>query len=269
VQGDEHAVGAQGVGQVRQRQERVPADELEQGVVLDARADLRVGRRRRPMRPGRSMLRLDRRRRGLPPKAIEALVLAGAFDRFGGTRQELLWDAYALAGAGRSTELALPEERPVLPVRPEHEQALLDYAVLGFSLERHLVAHYRRCPAGLRVVPSPELARSPAGQPVRLGGLVVCRQAPPTAKGFVFLTLEDEHGLMNVIVRPDVYARFRGVLREQPLVAIAGRAQRSEGPVNVLAERAVALDLGVPDPAPLALAVSPIVQPAIGSHDSR
>jgi error-prone DNA polymerase len=207
-------------------------------------------------------------RTGLPSKAIEALVLAGAFDGCGRSRDELLWDAYAFAGVGRAAELELPEERPALPARPEHEQTLLDYAVLGFSLGRHLVEHYRRL-AGLRVVPTTELARWPDGKPVRVGGLVVCRQAPPTAKGFLFLTVEDGRRLVNVIVRPDVYARYRPILRDQPLVAIAGRVQRSHGIVNVVAERAVALDLGMPDPEQAAEQASPVVRPAFVSHDFR
>ena len=83
-----------------------------------------------------------------------------------------------------------------------------------------------------------------------MGGVVVCRQRPQTAKGFVFLTLEDEAGLVNVIVRPDVYARYRGALRDEPLVAVAGRVQRDRGTVSVLAERAVGLDLASPDAGP-------------------
>jgi error-prone DNA polymerase len=115
------------------------------------------------------------RRTGLGGKALEALVLAGAFDRFGRSPEELLSDANALAGASRSAELEVSEERPALPARPEHEQTLLDCAVLGFSLDRHLVEHYRRRLAGLRTVPSTELVRWPDGNPVRVGGLVVCR----------------------------------------------------------------------------------------------
>lgn len=227
-----------------------------------------VVREREERGPYRS-LRDFCRRTGLAGKPLEHLVLVGAFDRFGRSREELLWDAYALAGSGRSAGLELPEERPALPARPEHEQTLLDYAVLGFSLDRHLVEHYRRRLAGLRVVPSTELARWPDGKPVRVGGLVVCRQSPGTAKGFVFMTLEDDQGLVNVIVRPDVYTRYRSTLRDQPLVAIAGRAQRSNGLVNVLAERAVGLDPSVPDPERVGQRASPVVQPAIGSHDFR
>jgi DNA polymerase III alpha subunit len=85
----------------------------------------------------------------------------------------------------------------------------------------------------------------------------------------VFLTLEDEHGLLDVIVRPDGYARHRGVLRDQPLVAIAGRAQGGDGPVNVPAERAVGLDLGVLDQARVGRPAAQALQPAIGAHGFR
>ena len=95
-----------------------------------------------------------------------------------------------------------------------------------------------------------ELAQRQDGQEVRVGGLVVCRQRPGTAKGFVFLTLEDEWGLVNVIVRPDVYRQYRAVLRDSSLVAVVGRLQKAFSTTNVLATRAIALELRVPD-APL------------------
>ena len=209
------------------------------------------------------------RRTGLNGRAVEALVLSGAFDRFGRSRQELLWEAYGLAADGGRPGLDLPEEPPAFPERSAHEQTLLDYTVLGFSLDHHLVEHYRRRLAGLRVVSSPELARWPDGGPVRIGGLVVCRQAPPTAKGVVFLTLEDEHGLVNVVVRPDVYAHYRSTLRDQPLVAIAGRVQRNDGIVNVVAERIAGLDLGVPDPERVGQPASQTAAPVIRSQDFR
>jgi DNA polymerase III alpha subunit len=73
---------------------------------------------------------------------------------------------------------------------------------------------------------------------VRVAGLVVMHQAPPTAKGHHFITLEDERGMMNVIVRPQVYERFRLALRGEPLLLIAGEVQRKDGVVNLLAQRA-------------------------------
>jgi error-prone DNA polymerase len=71
---------------------------------------------------------------------------------------------------------------------------------------------------------------------VRVAGLVVCRQAPRTAKGFLFLTLEDEHGLINIIVRPDVREPHRQTLRQTPVLLIDGRLQQEDGITSVLAE---------------------------------
>ncbi|MDP9382018.1 MAG: hypothetical protein M3Q29_18120 [Chloroflexota bacterium] len=142
--------------------------------------------------------------------------------------------------------------------------------MLGFSLDRHLVGHYRRRLAVLKVVPSGELGRRPEGKMVVVGGMVVCRQRPGTAKGYLFLTLEDEGGLVNVIVRPDVNARYRDALRNHPLIAVAGRVQHGRGVVNVLAERAVALELGVPDGGREGEGHSPsAVGSPVRSHDFR
>ena len=77
--------------------------------------------------------------------------------------------------------------------------------------------------------------------PVEVGGLVVCRQRPGTAKGFVFLVLEDEFGLVNVIIKPDLYERQRSQVRTEPFVIVQGKLQRRDGTVNVVAARFRAL----------------------------
>lgn len=82
---------------------------------------------------------------------------------------------------------------------------------------------------------------------MREGGLIVVRQRPHSAKGFVFITIEEKDSLMNVIVRHDAYERYREVFRDSTLVAILGRVQRAFGTVNVLARRVVALDPKAPD----------------------
>lgn len=207
------------------------------------------------------------RRTGLAGKAVEGLILAGAFDGIGVTRQELLWEFYGLSTDRSQAEVALPEDPVQLPTRSPYEQTLLDYAILGFSLDYQLVEHYRHRLTGLRAVTSDQLAKWRDGAQVRIGGLVVSRQAPATAKGFVFLTLEDERGLMNVIVRPDVYTRYRLPLRSYQLVAIAGTVQRSNGLVNVLAERVLGLDLSVPDPDHTGQVNPSTVAPVVRSHD--
>jgi error-prone DNA polymerase len=95
--------------------------------------------------------------------------------------------------------------------------------------------------------------------------MVVCRQRPATAKGFVFITLEDEHGLVNIIVRPDVYRQYRDALRNATLIAVAGHLQKAYGSSNVVATRAIALDLRVPD-APVTNARQPAAA-LVRSHD--
>jgi error-prone DNA polymerase len=71
---------------------------------------------------------------------------------------------------------------------------------------------------------------------VQVAGLVVCRQQPGTAKGFVFLVLEDESGLANVVVKPAVYARYRALVRAEPFVIVSGHLQRRDGVTNLIAE---------------------------------
>ena len=88
---------------------------------------------------------------------------------------------------------------------------------------------------------SEELEKKRDGQTVQVAGWVVIRQRPPTAKGHVFITLEDEEGLINLIVRPDVYERYRNVLRNAPLLWVEGRLQREGHAVSVLVRRAGAL----------------------------
>jgi len=88
---------------------------------------------------------------------------------------------------------------------------------------------------------SRDLATDPPGSTVTIAGIVVARQRPGTAKGIVFLLLEDEHGLSNAIVPPDVYAHDRIAVRAEPLLEVTGRLERREGTINVLAERITAL----------------------------
>jgi error-prone DNA polymerase len=111
-----------------------------------------------------------------------------------------------------------------------------DYATTGLTLGAHPLALLRgRLPAG--TVTCRDLDALPHGTPVRIGGLVVARQRPGTAKGIVFLLLEDEFGTINVIVPPDVYERARLTVRAEPLVLAEGRLERlaaGGGAINIL-----------------------------------
>ncbi len=197
--------------------------------------------------------------RRAPPRlkrtAIEHLVWVGGCDGFGLTRRELLWqvglwlppeaERGGEARGRRQLELALnhPHERLRFGGLAAAERLLAEYAVLGFSASGHPFSLLRGAlpPA---VVQSDRLPRLEHRAWVELAGLVVARQRPETAKGFIFVLLEDEAGMVNVIVRPDVYERHRAAIRGEPLLWVRGRLAKDDGTVNVIAEEARGLKLG-------------------------
>jgi len=214
---------------------------------------------------------LERERRGpftsigdlarrTPPRlkrtAIEHLVWVGGCDRLGLTRRELLWQVGLWlppeaargsdARARRQLELALdhPHEGLRFGGLAAEERLLAEYAVLGFAPGGHPLSLLRgTLPPG--VVQSDALSSREHATTVEVAGLVVARQRPETAKGFVFVLLEDEAGMVNVIVRPDVYERYRPAIRGEPLLWVRGKLARDDGTVNVLAEEAMGLKCGM------------------------
>ncbi|NOY94011.1 MAG: error-prone DNA polymerase, partial [Deltaproteobacteria bacterium] len=130
-----------------------------------------------------------------------------------------------------------PDAPPrALPAPSAMQQTAFDYESYGASTRHHPMEHLReRCRrAGM---PSfAELRERPAG-PLRVTGLVTSRQRPATAKGFVFLALEDETGMLNVIVRPDLFERRHEVITDHPVLIVAGTLERRDDVMNLLAER--------------------------------
>src|SRR6267143_1575527 len=196
--------------------------------------------------------------RRAPPKlkrtAIEHLVWVGGCDGFGLTRRELLWQVglwlppEAVKGVDargrRQLELALnhPHEGLRFGGLEAAERLLAEYAVLGFAASGHPLSLIRGAlPPG--VVQSDALPRLEHGAWVEVAGLVVARQRPETAKGFIFVLIEDEAGMVNVIVRPDVYERHRTAIRGEPLLWVRGKLAKDDGTVDVLAEEARGLRL--------------------------
>jgi error-prone DNA polymerase len=188
--------------------------------------------------------------------AIENLVWVGGCDGFGLTRRELLWqvglwlppDAERGDGARgrRQLELALdhPFERLRFGGLEPNERLVAEYAVLGFAPSGHPLALLREALAP-GVVQSDALPRLEHGAWVEVAGLVVARQRPETAKGFVFVLLEDEAGMVNVIVRPDVFQEHRAAIRGEPLMRVRGRLAKDDGTLNILAEEVRGLHCGL------------------------
>ncbi len=192
--------------------------------------------------------------------AIEHLVWVGGCDGFGLTRRELLWQVGLWlpprreerdpARARRQLELPLnhPYEHLAFGDLEADERLLAEYEVMGFAAGGHPFQLLRGAlPPGL--VPSSDLGRLEHKAHVEVAGLVVARQRPHTAKGFVFVLLEDETGMMNAIVRPDIYERDRVAIRGEPFLWISGGLAKDDGSLNIIAEEVRALKARRPPPA--------------------
>ena len=193
-------------------------------------------------------------RTGLAEEVVERLIRAGALDSLGRPRRELLWQLREVAGAskgrvdgrtlrgagkgraaGRPMDLRLPAtEAPPLPPITEPERLGDAYGVVGLDARRQAVSLFREALERLGAVTNAALAEHRPG-PVRIGGLVVTRQHPMTARGTVFLALEDETGMVNVTLWPDTWQRLRSVVRRHALLLVDGDLQREANVVNVIA----------------------------------
>jgi error-prone DNA polymerase len=118
----------------------------------------------------------------------------------------------------------------------ESERLVADYAGTGLTIGRHPMALRREDLAMRGVLRAIDLRSARQGRVVRVAGMVITRQRPGTAKGFVFLTLEDETGVANIIVRPDLFARDRMIVIEEPFLVVEGMLQNQDGVTAVRAE---------------------------------
>jgi error-prone DNA polymerase len=178
---------------------------------------------------------------------LESLVFSGACDVFGKPRRALLWELGFVprsenvpGSGGEARQLPLPLEptavTPQLPEQTVWERMLADYGSTAISVGVHPLELLRpHLPTG--VVSSADLPRLPNGRSVAVAGMVVARQRPATANGVVFMLLEDELGQMNLIVPPQVYERFRAIVRSEPLVLAHGRYEHVGRNRNVLVRR--------------------------------
>ncbi len=198
-----------------------------------------------------SSIRELAQRTGLSEDELRALAESGAFDCFGLRRRELLWQlglvprpASVPGTAGEAKQLALPLEptvaTPELPEPTVWERMLSDYRTTSLSVGVHPLELLRpHLPPG--TLSSAELREKPHRAEVQLAGLVVARQRPATANGVVFMLLEDELAQVNLIVLPQVYERYRAVVRSEPLLLVRGRYEHSDRNRNVLVDELVSL----------------------------
>ncbi|MBN1855675.1 MAG: error-prone DNA polymerase [Dehalococcoidia bacterium] len=173
----------------------------------------------------------------LESTTVENLILSGAFDFCGEPRRNLLWQLGTLEKRG-PRELPLESGGTVvsLPQMSPLEEMRCDYNVQEMSTTHHPMGVLRGKLEGKDLVKSSDLAVLGDGVRVRLAGYVIMKQRPPTAKGFAFITMEDEEGMINVVIRPDVYERYRQVCIFNPVLIVEGTVQKKDGTLNVRAE---------------------------------
>ena len=193
-------------------------------------------------------------RAGVSRAGLERLAWAGALDALVGVdteprtvaapaagdgRRQALWGA-GISGTGvrheAGMQLALPLEAPEQPpLEPlgSWEKVIADYRSTGMVLGEHPLS-LMRDGLGPAVFRSTDLERIDSGRTVEVAGMVVARQRPQTAKGVVFMLLEDERGTVNLVVPPPVYERYRALVRAAPVVRAKGRLERYEGTTNVV-----------------------------------
>lgn len=177
---------------------------------------------------------------------LEAMATAGVFEEcFGLDRRESLWTVGATAQSrpGRLEGVVTGADSPRLPGMTPVEVAVADLWATGVSPEGHPTIFVRQEMNRLGVLTSKELWDAEPTSTVRVAGVVTHRQRPMTAQGTTFLNLEDEFGLINVVVSKGCWARFRKVARAAPAMLIRGRLERAEGVVNIVADHLAPLPM--------------------------
>jgi error-prone DNA polymerase len=189
--------------------------------------------------PYESLEDLVRRVPKLELPHVEMLATAGAFGCFGLDRREALWAAGAAIEnrADRLPGITAGTVAPRLPGMAPVEEAVADLWATGISPDGHPTRFLREQLAAHGVVTSAGLWDLQPGQRAVVAGVVTHRQRPMTAQGTTFLNLEDETGLINVVVSKGCWNRYRRVARESSAMLVRGRVERSEGVINVVAER--------------------------------
>lgn len=198
------------------------------------------------------------RRMPIRQDAIENMISVGAFDSFGLGRRELLWQVGLFISprrfgqeratkararkpnriAGMQQALPLPVEQDLVELPPTSvwDRMSADYRVIGMSPLYHPLGLLRsKLPSTLATTKDIETMRD--GEPVLIGGLVVCRQRPQTAKGVQFLLIEDEMNTANIIVYASLYEQNRNIVRSEPFILVEGIIKREDRNLNIVATR--------------------------------
>jgi error-prone DNA polymerase len=183
-------------------------------------------------------------------RELDALAYAGAFAAFGMGRRAALWQAAAVERDPRGLFAGVEPAAGAVPLAGMDavSETRADYAATGLTIGPHLMAHMREKLRSSGVLAAAELAEATHDTWVKTAGVVIVRQRPGTAKGFFFLTLEDETGISNAIVIPDLFQANRTLLHNAAILMVEGVLQKQDGVVAIRARRFKELRLGAPLP---------------------
>jgi error-prone DNA polymerase len=180
---------------------------------------------------------------GVPQRALELLAEADAFASVGLSRREALWAVKGLKGEHKApvqapllAGLPLFEDKAALPAMGPSQEVAEDYRTTSLSLKAHPVSFYREMLQRRGVITAEQLMSTRDGRKVSVAGLVLIRQRPGTAKGVVFVTLEDETGVANAVVWKDRFEADRNLVMTASFLVVHGRVQRAENVIHVVAE---------------------------------
>ncbi|MBV9907054.1 MAG: error-prone DNA polymerase, partial [Hyphomicrobiales bacterium] len=184
-------------------------------------------------------------RSGLSSTVLERLADADAFRSLGLDRRQALWAVRGLDRVGDQDDLPLFVSRPGrdaepdarLPPMPRGAHVVEDYRRLSLSLKAHPASFMRARLSARGILRSEALSSVKNGERITVAGLVLVRQRPGTASGVIFMTLEDETGVANIIVWPKVFERLRAIVLGARFVAVTGKLQSEQGVIHIVAER--------------------------------
>lgn len=170
--------------------------------------------------------------------ALNRLAYSGALAGFGLTRRQSLWQVSRLSRpSGPLFEREPYRVESPLPEMSQLRETVADYQATGMTTGLHPIAYARAHLHAHGVTPNADLLRLPAGTAVRFAGSVIVRQRPGTAKGLLFVTLEDETGMAQALVSPDLLRKHRQLIVGSPGLVIEGILQKKDGSLSVKAER--------------------------------
>jgi error-prone DNA polymerase len=160
-------------------------------------------------------------------------------------RRDALWQVERAVRHSGSLLDELPEPDASSPLRPmnQEERLVADFRGTGMTVGPHPMAYHRSRMEAMGIHKASELSRIPDGQHLRIGGCVICRQRPGTAKGFVFLSIEDETGVANAIVTPALFQKNRLLLSSVQFLMVEGILQNQDNVISVKAERVLPLSI--------------------------